>query len=427
MSDRSFALFDTPLGRCGIAWNARGIVGLQLPEASETATKAKLLDKIGEAEPALPPPAVQKAINGINALMRGQASDLAAVPLDMGGIPPFHRRVYDTVRAIPPGASLSYGEVAAKAEAPGAARAVGQAMRRNPYPILVPCHRVFAAGGKIGGYSAHGGLATKLRLLSMEAAAADGAAALFEGDGMLPFDPAFALDYLRDADPALGRLFDTVGPFRMQIRRAPSIFIALAEAIVYQQLNGKAAASIFARVRALYPKPHEAPTAAQIIKTSDAKLRGAGLSQSKLLSLRDLAGRDAAGEIPDLAEINKLHDAAIIEKLTQVRGIGRWTVEMLLIFRLGRPDVLPLDDFGVRKGFGFAFKRGGAMPKKEEMEKRGHRWAPYRTVASWYLWRAADIATQQERAKGKQKLSGAPDSKGPKASSRSASRRSPPS
>jgi methylated-DNA-[protein]-cysteine S-methyltransferase len=392
-----YTLFDTPLGRCGIAWNARGVAALQLPEANDAATRAKLFDKIGETEPASPPPAVQRAIAGINALMRGQASDLAAVPLDMSGVPLFHRRVYEAVRAIPPGASLSYGEVAAKAEAPGAARAVGQAMRRNPFSLLVPCHRVFAAGGKIGGYSAYGGLATKLRLLSLEAAAAEGAAALFEGDGVLAFDPAFALDYLRDADPVLGRLIETVGPFRMQIRRAPSIFIALAEAIVYQQLHGKAAASIFARLRALYPKPHQAPTAAQIIKTSDAKLRGAGLSQSKLLSIRDLAKRDAAGEIPHLAAINKLSDEAIIEKLTQVRGIGRWTVEMLLISRLGRPDVLPLDDFGVRKGFGYTFKKNRGMATKDEMEKRGKRWQPYRSVASWYLWRAADIATQRER------------------------------
>src|ERR1700748_1280637 len=194
-----YTLFDTPLGRCGIAWNTHGIVGLQLPEASETATKAKLLDRIDEAEPASPPPAVQRAIDGIKALLRGNASDISSVTLDRSAVPQFHRRVYEAVRAIPPGASLSYGEVAAKAEAPGAARAVGQAMRRNPFSILVPCHRVFAAGGKIGGYSAHGGLATKLKLLSLEAAGAEGAAALFEGDGVLPFDAAFAMDYLRDA------------------------------------------------------------------------------------------------------------------------------------------------------------------------------------------------------------------------------------
>jgi len=204
----------------------------------------------------------------------------------------------------------------------------------------------------------------------------------------------------------------------MQIRRAPSIFIALAEAIVYQQLHAKAAASIFARLRALYPRAHEAPTAAQILKTSDAKLRGAGLSQSKLLSLRDLARRDAAGEIPHLAEINRLDNEAIIEKLTQVRGIGRWTVEMLLIFRLGRPDVLPLDDFGVRKGFGFAFKKNRGMPTKDEMEKRGRRWQPYRSVASWYLWRAADIATQRERVQKSRGPTAAPDSAAPRAARR---------
>ncbi|HEY3916952.1 MAG TPA: methylated-DNA--[protein]-cysteine S-methyltransferase [Stellaceae bacterium] len=400
MTAISYALFDTPLGRCGIAWNGRGIVGLQLPEARESETRAKLTERAGAAQEAAPPQVVRRAIDGINELLRGTAVDFADIPLDMNGVPPFHRRVYDAVRKIPPGASLSYGEVAAKAEAPGAARAVGQAMRRNPYPILVPCHRVFAAGGKIGGYSASGGLATKLRLLSLEAAAAEGAAALFEGDGVLPFDPAFALDYLRDADPALARLIDTIGPFRMQIRRAPSIFIALAEAIVYQQLHAKAAAAIFARLRALFPRAHEAPTAQQILKSSDAKLRGAGLSQSKLLSLRDLARRDAAGEIPSLTQIHKMENEAIIETLTRVRGIGRWTVEMLLMFRLGRPDVLPLDDFGVRKGFGFAFKRNRGMPTKAEMEKRGLRWQPYRSVASWYLWRGADLATQRERAKG---------------------------
>jgi methylated-DNA-[protein]-cysteine S-methyltransferase len=403
MPEIGFTLFDTPLGRCGIAWGPRGIVGVRLPEARDSATRAELIARHAGAQEAAPPQAVQRAIDGMVALLRGNAGDVASIPLDMSGIPQFHRRVYEVVRMIPPGASLSYGEVAAKAEAPGAARAVGQAMTRNPFSILVPCHRVFAAGGKIGGYSAHGGLATKLKLLSLEAAAAEGAAALFEGDGVLPFDPAFALDYLRDADPALGRLVETIGPFRLQIRRAPSIFVALAEAIVYQQLNGKAAAAIFARLRALFPRAHEAPNAAQILRSSDAKLRGVGLSQSKMLSLKDLARREAAGEIPDLAAINGMENEAIIEQLTAVRGIGRWTVEMLLIFRLGRPDVLPLDDFGVRKGFGFAFKKNRGMPTKDEMEKRGKRWQPYRTVASWYLWRAADLATQRERAKNQRR------------------------
>ena len=400
MSESGFALFDTPIGRCGIAWNGHGVIGLKLPDTRESETRTKLAAEHDGVVEAVPPSEIARAIAAIGALLGGEPDETASVPLDMSGISPFHRRVYEVVRAIPAGASLSYGEVAAKAGSPGAARAVGQAMRRNPFALLVPCHRVFAAGGKIGGYSASGGIATKLRILSLEGDGVKGEAALFAGDGNLAFDAAFALDYLRDADPGLAALMEKIGPFRMQIRRTPSIFHALAQAIVYQQLNGKAAAAIFARVRALFPNAHEAPTAAQILKTSDAKLRGAGLSQSKLLSLRDLAKRDAAGEIPSLADVHGMDDEAIIEKLTQVRGIGRWTVEMLLMFRLGRPDLLPLDDFGVRKGFGYAFKRG-KMPTKAEMEKRGKRWQPYRTAASWYLWRAADLAVQEERAKPK--------------------------
>ena len=220
---------------------------------------------------------------------------------------------------------------------------------------------------------------------------------MFEGDGAFGFDPAFAVDYLRDADPGLARLMETVGSFRMRLKPTPSIFIALAEAIVYQQLNGKAAAAIFARLQSLFPRPHEAPTAAQILKTNDAKLRGAGLSQAKLLALRDLARHEVDGEIPSLAAVHKMENEAIIETLTAVRGIGRWTVEMLLMFRLGRPDILPLDDFGVRLGFGYAFKK--SSPTKADMEKRGLRWQPYRTVASWYLWRAAELSVQKTRAK----------------------------
>ena len=199
--------------------------------------------------------------------------------------------------------------------------------------------------------------------------------------------------HLRAADPVLGRLIDTVGPFAMPLDRTPSIFFALAEAIVYQQLTGKAAATIFARVRALFPRAHMGPTPEQILRVSDEKLRGAGLSRQKLLSLRDLARRAAAGALPTLAEVQAMDDDAIVERLTEVRGIGRWTVEMLLIFRLGRPDVLPIDDYGIRKGFAAAFRKR-TVPEPKALAKHGARWKPYRTVASWYLWRAAGLAKE---------------------------------
>jgi methylated-DNA-[protein]-cysteine S-methyltransferase len=383
-----FALFDTPIGRCGAAWSPRGLVGVQLPEGREASTRARVLERFPDAIEEEPSPEVQRALDAIVALLRGQGTDLASVTVDMAGVPPFHRRVYEVARTIPPGTTLSYGAIAEQLGAPGSARAVGQALGRNPLAIVVPCHRVLAAGGKVGGFSASGGITTKLQLLALESPGSK-LTASFDGDGTFGFDPAAAIAHLRDADKRLARLIDAVGPFRMRLARTPSLFVALAESIVYQQLNGKAAATIFARVCALFPRAHEGPTPQNILRASDEKLRGAGLSRSKLLSVRDLAQRTASGELPALADVHRMDNEEVIATLTKVRGIGRWTVEMLLMFRLGRPDVLPVDDFGVRKGFQFAWKKR-AMPTPKELAKYGERWKPYRTVASWYLWRAAE-------------------------------------
>jgi len=391
MSAQGFTLFDTRIGRCGLAWGGRGIVGVQLPEARDTDTHARLLHRFPQAREATPPPAVQHAVEAITALLRGEARDLSTVALDMDGVSAFHRRVYDAARAIPPGSTLSYGEVATRLGVEGSARAVGQALGRNPFAIIVPCHRVLAAGGRTGGFSASGGITTKLRMLAIEGAGTNGQGALFDADGQLDFDPRAAVDHLRAVEPALARVIDAVGPFALERKRTPSLFGALAEAIVYQQLNGRAAATIYGRVCALFPRAHGGPTAAGILRVSDAKLRGAGLSRAKLLALRDLAQRAAAGEVPSLADARRTDDAALVERLTRVRGIGRWTVEMLLIFRLGRPDVLPADDYGVRTGFARVFRKR-ELPSPKDVARRGERWAPYRTVASWYLWRAAERA-----------------------------------
>jgi methylated-DNA-[protein]-cysteine S-methyltransferase len=389
MTGHGFTLFDTALGRCAVAWSARGVACVQLPEARESATRARVLERFPGAREAPPPPAVRRALASITALLRGEASDLGAIALDMERVPAFHRRVYEAARAIAPGETLSYGEVAARLGERGAARAVGQALGRNPFAIVVPCHRVLAASGKMGGFSANGGVATKLRLLALEGTPAAGQRGLFDGDGRLGFDPRAAVAHLRAADPALARVIDACGPMSLQLQKTPSLFGALAQAIVYQQLSGKAAATIFARLCALFPSPHEGPTAEKILRLSDARLRGCGLSRAKTLSLRDLARRAEAGEIPTLAEIQRMEDEAIVECLTKVRGIGRWTAEMLLVFRLGRGDVLPADDYGVRKGFAVAFRKR-ALPGRKELEKHGERWKPYRTAASWYLWRAAE-------------------------------------
>jgi methylated-DNA-[protein]-cysteine S-methyltransferase len=168
MTAYGFTLFDTAIGRCGVAWSDRGLVGVQLPEASEVEARERMLQRFPAAAETTAPPEVRDAIDGIVALLQGEPSDLSAIALDMEGVAPFHRRVYEVARTIPPGKTLAYGEVAARLGAARAARAVGQALGHNPFPIVVPCHRVVAASGKIGGFSAHGGTATKRRMLAIE-------------------------------------------------------------------------------------------------------------------------------------------------------------------------------------------------------------------------------------------------------------------
>ena len=208
-------------------------------------------------------------------------------------------------------------------------------------------------------------------------------------NGGFDFDAKAALKHLGAADATLARLIERVGPFGMELKSAPNLFDVLAEAIVYQQLHARAAASIHARVRALLPRTRGLAAARASIALPDEALRGAGLSRSKLLALRDLAQRTVDGHVPTIAQARRMDDEAIIEHLCEIRGIGRWTAQMVLMFRLGRPDVLPVDDYGIRKGFAVAFRKR-EMPKREVVEKRGERWRPFRTVASWYLWRAAE-------------------------------------
>src|ERR1019366_5100165 len=207
--------------------------------------------------------AVPRALDAIATLLRGESADLSAVLLDMNAVTPFHRRVYEVARTIPAGETSSYGELATRLGAAGSARAVGQALGRNPFALLVPCHRVLAAGGRVGGFTANGGVTTKLRLLSIEDGNRSGVAVLADRPSEVGFDPAVALEHVRAADAVLARLIDTVGPFRMRLKKTTSLFAALAEAIVYQQLNGRAAATIHARVCALFAYAASGPTPQQ--------------------------------------------------------------------------------------------------------------------------------------------------------------------
>lgn len=194
--------------------------------------------------------------------------------------------------------------------------------------------------------------------------------------------------YLSKVDPVMRRLIKEVGPFSLKpkVRRSP--FESIARAIAYQQLHDRAAESILKRFIALFPDrrfPHPDDLLAMDVRS----IRKAGFSRAKVLALRDLAEKTLDGTVPTPRTITQLDDEAIVQRLIEVRGVGRWTVEMLLIFQMGRPDVLPADDFGVRNGFRIAYARR-LMPTPKQVLQYGERWKPYRTAAAWYLWRVAD-------------------------------------
>ena len=195
-----------------------------------------------------------------------------------------------------------------------------------------------------------------------------------------------ALNHLRKCDPVLCAIIERVGPFRMQY--GPAEFCSLAETIVYQQLNGKAAATIFKRFAALAGEPL---TPGGILKLSDEQLRGVGLSKQKSAYLKDLAAKTASGAL-DFARLPDLSDAAVIEQLTQVKGIGVWTAHMFLMFALRRPNVLPTGDYGVQAAIKKHYRKR-KLPKPKDMEKIARVWEPYRSVACWYMWRSLDIKT----------------------------------
>jgi DNA-3-methyladenine glycosylase II len=211
------------------------------------------------------------------------------------------------------------------------------------------------------------------------------------GTSVVPaFDLAAATKHLAERDECLKRLIAETAPFQMDHDPLQSPYEALLEAIAYQSISGKAAATIYGRIKAL-SAAGRAPTPQEMLKLRKPVLRKAGLSGAKVLAMKDLAQKTIDGVVPTLEQAQKLSDEELVERLVSVRGIGAWTVEMFLIFRLGRPDVLPIHDLGVKKGWSVAYGKKH-MPKPKELLAFGERWRPYRTVASWYMWRAFERA-----------------------------------
>jgi DNA-3-methyladenine glycosylase II len=214
-----------------------------------------------------------------------------------------------------------------------------------------------------------------------------------------PVDAARVMRELSRADRKLARVIRRIGCFPTKKRKPQHPYASLLQAIVYQQIAGKAAEAIFGRVKALGANGF--PTPEEIMRASKMKLRRAGLSRQKIAAVRDLAAKTLDGTVPPLAKIRRMSEEEIHERLTQVRGIGEWSVQMFLMSRLGRPDVLPVQDFGIRKGFQRVYGLKGE-PKPQVILEYGERWRPYRSIASWYLWRA--LEEKQTKPKRKTKI-----------------------
>lgn len=377
-------LFQTPLGLCGIAWaepeKPRGppaVIAFTLPDATPQATESRVARYSGERKPATPPARIAALIKKVRRHLKGELQDFQDTAIDLDRVSAFERQVYEAVRAIPAGQTRTYGELAASVDRPAAARAVGRALGRNPIGLIIPCHRVLAAGGKPGGFSAHGGGATKTRMLAIEGISV-GLPATIKSQRELQRVAAL----LKTRDPKLARCLAM--PVVLDRRPQQSPYATLFGAIVHQQLSPKAASTILGRIKALYPDP-AIPMPAAVLKTSDRLLRAAGLSTSKTRAVKDLAAKTLDGTVPSLEKIVTLSDGEIVRRLTAIHGVGRWTVEMLLIFSLRRMDVFPVDDYALRKVIAEVYGMR-QVPTLKQLYALAESWRPYRTVASLYLW-----------------------------------------
>ena len=379
----AFALLETRLGPCAVEWSEVGLTRLALGRTAEALREGFLARGVLESRRS--PRFVREATALLKQHLSGRPQDFGSVPLDLARASPTFRDVALALRETQAGATVEAETLAARLALPGGSARLRQLLARNPVPFLLPGHRVLGAGGLLGAWG--GGEALHERLLSLETMAHP---PLHGADGA-PAGPRVqeALAHLRARDPLLGELIERVGPFHLTLRRGQSPYEALARSIVGQQITGRAAQAILRRLASQFGTPG-VPPPARIRKATDVQLRAAGLSGGKARAFRDLAAHALAGDVPSWAVLRRWPDEQILSTLTEIHGVGRWTVEMVLLFRLGRPDVLPLGDYGIRKGYARTFTRG-RLPSARELQRRGWRWRPFRSIASWYLWRALEL------------------------------------
>lgn len=384
-TQQAWVIFPVENAHCGIAWCTQGVTHFLLPETTTARMQKELQLVTAQHDPAQKIPAwIARLMRKISLHLKGKAQDFSAVPVFIEKATPFMRAVYDAARRIPAGEVVSYAELAQRIKKPGAVRAVGTALGKNPVPLIIPCHRIIAASGRLGGFSAQGGLDTKKMLLHCEGVSVEKpqlmASAAQWRSGM-----QFLLQ-----DKQFRQLHKQVGEFAFQPQHNAEPLDALIQAIVSQQLSTKVATTIFERVNQLVSK-HGKPCAKTLLSVPDATLRGAGLSGMKVMYLKDLAVHALQGKLPSRDEAHAMSDEQLVRCFTAIKGIGRWSVEMYLIFDLGRADIFPADDYGIRKAI-MQLHNLPELPPAKAMAQYGAVWKPYRSIASLYLWRSLNKA-----------------------------------
>ncbi len=378
-----WTVFITPQGWAGCSWQGKALTAFALPEPGRQGVEAALREQSGLRQPAVAVPAwVKQLVAKVQKHLAGKVQDFSAVPVHIEDVTPFMQSVYHAAQQIPAGKVLTYAELAVQIGKPGAVRAVGTALGKNRIPLIIPCHRIIAANGKAGGFSSTGGVQAKLALLACEGVSLEKPRTLATAAQWQQ-----ALTHLR-RDKIMAGLMKKVGDIDFRPHHNAEPLQALLAAIVSQQLSTKVASTILRRVKTLIEKNGK-PSAQKILATPDADLRAAGLSSMKVSFLKDLATHSVKGKLPALADVKKLPDEQIIKQLTAIKGVGRWTVEMYLMFDLGRADVFPVDDYGIRKAI-MRLHHLPEMPPAKQLMPYAENWKPFRTVASLYLWRSLD-------------------------------------
>ena len=372
--DSGLHVLETTHGSVGLTWTPKGVNRLILGMDADGTLAG--LTKDSENLPVVRRPQGDMAllVKRIKAVMRGSIDNFEDVPVDLSGLGEFSLAVLKRLRKVKAPTVVTYGELAALCGKPQAARAVGRIMGANPVPLIVPCHRCLGKDGSMTGFSTEGGVGLKARMLFREGYVANK-------------EYAKGIEHLRKVDPVMRKIIKVVGPYRALADKPRPAWDTLLSAIVHQQLSLKAGQTIAGRVQNLTPGSGF-PTPIETTQLEHQDLRGAGLSNQKVSYIQDLAVKVNEGSLK-LNSLRRMDDETVIEELTKVRGIGRWSAQMHLIFHLGRLDVLPTGDLGIQIAAA-RFYDLDEYATNEQLNTIGAKWAPYRSLGSWYLWQGLD-------------------------------------